>query len=472
MDGGRLWPGVRCAPCAPRYAAAMSERASPTDVLVVGGGPAGLALAAELARRGLSVRVVAPHPPRPFPATYGAWHGDLPPWAQACAAQVWSDVRVYAGQAPATPPTPLLRPYALLDNAALLAALLARAGRGLTWTVGRVSGAARRGAGWEVGGTGGETWRARLVVDASGHGGLLRPAHFPGGAALQTAYGLVARFARPPAAPGSMVWMDYRMPAPGRGEATFLYAMHLGGDRYFVEETSLIARPGLTRETLAARLHARLAAQGTPPGEVESEEWVSFPMNAAAPQAGGVLAFGAAAGGVHPVSGFQVSGALRDAPGVAAAVAGALARDEDAAQAGWAALWPPERRAAREVQLLGVRALLTLPSAALPEFFRAFFALPPTRWQAFLDPRTGAGELARTMLRLFAGAPLGVRLPLARAALAEAGASGRALRAAAGRAKAVRDTGSPVPSSPAPPSMKVASGSSHPAAAAGREAGP
>lgn len=408
----------------------------PTDALIVGAGPAGLALAAELSARGLSVRVTDPHPHAPFPATYGAWHDDLPGWAQACAAHTWADVRVQTGPQP----TPLLRPYTLLDNAALRAALLGRAGPELTLTAARVSGATRAAGGWTVQGTqdGQPTrWEARMVIDASGHRpALLRqPDRHPDGAALQTAYGIVAIFDRPPSAPGAAVWMDYRAPHaphPDRhGGATFLYAMHLGGDRYFVEETSLIARPAPTRQDLEARLHARLRAQGTPAREVLSDEWVSFPMNTAPPAPDGVLAFGAAAGLVHPISGFQVAGALRDAPAVADAIAGALRDGRDPAQAGWDALWPPERRAARAVHLLGVQALLNLPPQALPAFFEAFFALPPARWHAFLDPRTPPGPLARTMLRLFAHAPAHVRLPLARAALRHAGTSLHALNAAA-----------------------------------------
>jgi len=418
-----------------------------TDVLVVGGGPAALALAAELAARGLSVRLVAPHPPRPFPATYGAWLDELPPLALTCLTDVWTDVRAYLGgtglsgtgsssTGAGERPTPLLRPYVRLDNARLLAALLARAGGELCWTVGTVRGAERVGEGWTVHGAGGETWRARLVVDAGGHGGsLTRPRH-PGGAALQTAYGLVAHFAHPPAPPGGVVWMDYRashlLPAEVQAAPTFLYAMHLGGTRYLVEETSLIARPGLTRSLLRQRLHARLKAQGTPPTEIEAEEWVAFPMNAAAPPPGPLLAFGSAAGLVHPVSGFQLADALCRAPSVACAVAGALAGrgPQAAVQSGWAALWSPERRAAREVTLIGVDALLALPGEQLPAFFSAFFDLPAAQWRAFLAPGTDAGALARIMLRLFAHAPNGVRLPLAQAALGQGPASGRALRAA------------------------------------------
>jgi len=395
---------------------------APTDALIVGAGPAALALAAELRARHHSVRIVAPHAPQAFPATYGAWLDDLPAWAQACAAHVWTDVRVYTGPQP----TPLLRPYALLDNTRFLHALLDRAGP-LTWTVGTVTHAAPGPDGWTVHTREGHVLSARFVVDAAGHAGsLCRPRH-PGGAALQTAFGLTARFERPPCAPGAMVWMDYRAPH-GPGETpTFLYAMHLGGDTYFVEETSLIARPAPTRAALRARLHERLRAQGTPPGEILREEWVAFPMNTAAPNPHGPLAFGAAGGMVHPVSGFQVAGALRAAPLVAHAAAGALRAGRDPHAAAWAALWPPERRTAREVHLLGVQALLNLPSGQLAPFFRAFFALPPAAWHAFLDPDTPPGALARTMLHLFATLPNRTRLPLARAALAAPGVSARAL---------------------------------------------
>ncbi|BDP40793.1 putative carotenoid cyclase [Deinococcus aetherius] len=412
----------------------MAPHTDLTDALVIGGGPAGLGLAAELAACGLGVRLVAPHPPRPFPATYGAWLDEVPGPVRPALAQVWTDVRAYTDEEP----TPLLRPYALFDNARLLETLLARAGSGLAWTVGTVAHAERAGKEWEVRGAGGERWRARLVVDAGGHlGGLNGPTH-PVGVALQTAFGIVAHFDRPPGPSGGVSWMDYRaghLPPGGvRAAPTFLYTMHLGGDLYLAEETSLIARPGLTRELLERRLHARLAAQGTPPWEIESTEWVSFPMNTAAPAPGPVLAFGAAAGLVHPVSGFQVAGALADAPVVARAVASALDRRGPvcSVQAGWHALWPQGRRAAREVALLGVDALLALPGDALPAFFAAFFRLPAPEWHAFLAPRTGAGALARTMLRLFAQAPNPVRLPLARAALGQAGPSGRALRAAVG----------------------------------------
>ena len=47
----------------------MQER----DVVVAGAGPAGRALAAELAARGLDVALVSPSPLRPWTATLSEW---------------------------------------------------------------------------------------------------------------------------------------------------------------------------------------------------------------------------------------------------------------------------------------------------------------------------------------------------------------------------------------------------------------
>ncbi len=405
------------------------ENEALTDVLIIGGGPAGLALAAELALRGLKVRLVTPHPPRPFAPTFGAWLDELPAWARACTAEVWADVRAYTGPKA----TALTRPYALMDNAALLESMLTRAGSNLTWTQGEVVRADPRpmpGKPLLAHGTAGERWPAHVIVDAGGHRGTLTQPRHPGGVALQTAYGLTASFAHPPSALGAMVWMDWRRPSGVSPHAapTFLYAMHLGGSRYFVQETSLLARPGLTRSELEARLHARLRETGAVPRDIEFTEWVSFPMNTAAPAAGPVLAFGAAGGLVHPVSGFQLSGALADAPTVAQTIADALPDGAAATQAAWQVLWPPERRAARELGLLGLDALLGLPAAGFPAFFASFFQLPAADWHAFLAPRTATPALARMMLQVFAHAPSSVRLPLAKAAVAASSVSARALR--------------------------------------------
>ena len=48
------------------------------DVLVVGGGPAGSALAAACSRRGLDTALLDPAPDRPWKATYGMWSRELP----------------------------------------------------------------------------------------------------------------------------------------------------------------------------------------------------------------------------------------------------------------------------------------------------------------------------------------------------------------------------------------------------------
>jgi lycopene beta-cyclase len=108
--------------------------ASVTEVLVVGGGPAGRALAAECADRGLTVTLVDPAPHAPWRATYAAWLDELP-------AELPPPAATARGVVIARSTHVLDRTYAVLDVPALRAHLDARlAAAGVRILTGRVAG--------------------------------------------------------------------------------------------------------------------------------------------------------------------------------------------------------------------------------------------------------------------------------------------------------------------------------------------
>ncbi len=88
---------------------------------------------------------------------------------------------------------------------------------------------------------------------------------------------------------------------------------------------------------------------------MEEEEWSFIPVGGPMPiRDQPITAFGAAANMVHPATGFSIARSLRDAPGMADAVAAALKANLTVAEASarvWDALWPEERR--RQVSGLG-----------------------------------------------------------------------------------------------------------------------
>lgn len=92
------------------------------DLVVVGAGPAGLALAGACAREGLSVAVVAPEPEAPWVPSYGAWAGELPDYWREWAEAVWPEVVVHLDE---TRRHDLRGPYVRVHGARLQAALLA-----------------------------------------------------------------------------------------------------------------------------------------------------------------------------------------------------------------------------------------------------------------------------------------------------------------------------------------------------------
>ncbi|ATE56226.1 lycopene cyclase family protein [Actinosynnema pretiosum] len=345
------------------------------DVLVVGGGPAGRALAGAAARRGLGVALVDPRPERPWRATYAAWSDELP---EGTPVVTRSRARAFS-----TAEHVLEREYSVLDNARLwelppeVEVLRAR-------VVARAEGRVRLADG--------RVLRARRVVDATGS---------RGGRAAQTAVGVVVgqAEAEPFVAPGEAVIMDWRRPPSATtGDPTFLYAVPLGPDRVLLEETSLARAPGLPLAELRLRLRSRLDAHGV--RMPSAEERVRIPLDAPKAEDG----FGAGGGLVHPATGYGVATALRLAP----VVADALAAGE-----GPEVLWTQETRMVHALRLRGLTALLSLAPREIPEFFHRFFQLPVENQREYLSHRDDLRGLTSTMLILFRSSPWRVRASLA-----------------------------------------------------------
>ncbi|MGW0160199.1 lycopene cyclase family protein [Mycobacterium sp. NPDC003323] len=365
------------------------------DVLVVGGGPAGMALAGACGRLGLDTGLVDPAPERPWTATYGMWEAELPadlPDSVVAARAV--------GRAIAVTEHALGWQYAVLDVPALQAHLTDRLD-GVRVHPGRVVGSPERGV---VALADGSRLRASVIVDA---GGRARPLARTGSArtsADQTAYGVVldADAVVPLTKPGEALFMDWRADHGEFGWPTFLYVVPLGGDRVLVEETSLARRPGLPLATLRRRLHARLAHHDVAIPQNPRDEKVWFPLDQPRHDGSDVVGFGAAAPLVHPATGFSVAASLQLAPEVAGALAAHLPAGRDAALAAAREIvWPRSARTIHRFRRIGLEALLRMSADEVPDFFETFFSLPAAHRWTYLTAREDVRGTARAMSHLF-----------------------------------------------------------------------
>jgi len=237
---------------------------------------------------------------------------------------------------------------------------------------------------------------ARVVVNATG-------THPVGSPSEQIAYGLLlpAAAAEPLVPADTALIMDWSRPAR---EPSFLYAVPVG-DRILVEETSLARKPGLPREILVTRLRHRLAAAGIPP--VGREEIVAIPLDL--PPVPG-LAFGAAAGLVHPATGYSVATSLQLAPRVAEALLDGLRRGPaEAVRAARHVIWPRRARVVHALRSHGLHALRGMPSHQIADFFDIFFQLPVELQSAFTSGRTDIAGTTAAMREIFRAAPWRLR---------------------------------------------------------------
>lgn len=377
------------------------------DLLVLGAGPAGLALAQSARAEGLDVAVMSPGPRQPWEQMLCAWQDELPTGTPT--RHTWESARITLSDAD----TRLIsRSYALLDNAALQTQLLP----GLTVYDARAEQVEHLQDHSRIG-----AQKARLLIDATGH----KPAvlHHPDTPPVgwQAAFG--GTLHGPHGLPlDQAVFMDWRGHGP-QGSAslrrpTFLYALPLGPERLFVEETSLIASTPPSMDTLQTRLRLRLKGLGLQ-GPLHDEERCLFPMGGALAHPQRVVPFGAAAGMVHPATGYSVGRSLGRSEAVAKQIADTLnagLSPEESSQALWSFLWPGPARRGRALHQMGARILEGLDTHQTQAFFAAFFDMPVQTWSQYLDSESSP---VWPMLKLFGSAAAPVRRQLLRSTLSQ-----------------------------------------------------
>ncbi len=390
----------------------------------MGAGPAALCITSELIQQGLDVRALASHSPeKPWPNTYGIWAKELDELGMSSLlSHRWKDTVSYFGNGSTTDgDIPITHDfdYGLFDQAAFQNSLLKKC-LGLDWLIETAEYIRYFDKITEVTCASGNAYRARIVIDASGHRSpfIRRPNN--GSVAQQAAYGVVGRFNSPPVEKDQFVLMDFRPDHLSEQELkeppSFLYAMDFGKELFFVEETSLACSPAVSWKTLKKRLDSRLANRGIEIMEILHEEHCLFPMNLPLPYRNQpLLAFGGSASMVHPASGYMVGALLRRAPALAKKLTESLsiepALDSAAlAKKGWKVLWTAELVQRHRLYQYGLNRLMSFDEALLRSFFETFFRLPRNDWSGFLANTLPLHKLILVMIRLFSISPLKVKL--------------------------------------------------------------
>ena len=323
------------------------------DLLIIGAGPSGLAVAERVAASGLKVCIVDPAPTSVWPNNYGVWIDEFKTMGlEDCLDVTWNEATVFLNSEEDGKKT-LRRPYGRVNRKKLKSRLyegclknnvhfketLAKSVENYTpKSGGSVVMQSKSSGKWEnlpLGLSGyskiacgdGPELKGKLVLDATGHAKKFvqfRDDYDPG---YQGAYGILVEVDKHPFDLDKMLFMDWRddhlkdLPELRESNSkipTFLYAMPFSETEIFFEETSLVARPIVPFDELKRRLDARLKYLGINIKSQSEEEYCVIPMGSSLPYVPQrVLGIGGTAGMVHPSTGYMVSRMLGAAPGLA-----------------------------------------------------------------------------------------------------------------------------------------------------------
>ncbi len=398
------------------------------DVLVLGAGPAGMAIASALGKENLKVDVLSPKgPEEPWPNTYGIWGTEVDQLGLENLLEYrWKNTVSFFGNGSSeehhheNKPTKHLLDYGLFDKKKLHSYWLNECNDSfINWHEGWANEIKFEKYKSTVTTKEGKVYSARLVIDATGYDPVFLKLRSSEPVAVQTCYGIVGSFSKPPLEKDQFVLMDYRSDhlteSQKKEPPTFLYAMDMGNGKYFLEETQLGLVKPFTMDELKERLEKRLAHRDIEITSKQHEELGLFlPMNMPIPDfRQPILGYGGAASMVHPASGYLLGNVLRRAPLVAKAISKAMTDHKLPtmliAKKGWESLWSKELIRKKSLYQFGLEKLMRFDEKLLREFFECFFKLPKSQWYGFLTDTLSLKEIVNAMWVMFLRAPWSVK---------------------------------------------------------------
>ncbi|KAJ8648766.1 hypothetical protein MRB53_001789 [Persea americana] len=306
-----------------------SSKPQVMDLVVVGGGPAGLAVAQQVSAAGLSVCSIDPSPRLLWPNNYGVWVDEFEAMDLLdCIDTTWSSAVVFINDCSEKY---LDRPYGRVNRKQLKSKMMQKCiSNGVQFHQAKVIKVIHEEFKSLLICNDGVTIQATVVLDATGFSRCLVQYDKPYNPGYQVAYGILAEVEEHPFELDNMVFMDWRDSHLNNNKElkerngkipTFLYAMPFSKNRIFLEETSLVARPGLAMEDIQERMEARLKHLGIKIKSIEEDERCVIPMGGPLPVLPQrVVGIGGTAGMVHPSTGYMVARTLAAAPIVADAI--------------------------------------------------------------------------------------------------------------------------------------------------------
>ena len=255
--------------------------------------------------------------------------------------------------------------------------------------------------------TGNQSYHSKIVVVANGSTSELLSYEKSPSCAFQIAYGQLLKTPRAADVDRTAVgFMDFDAPLKNKRQfqhsPSFLYTLPLSNNHIFVEETILATRDSVDWDLLKNRLAFRKQNLGLQDAEVTDEEHCVIQMGGSLPKFGRTLAFGAAAGFTHPVTGFQLTRSIRTAPRFAKYLREHWDADTEELCAGsWQALWTDSEQRNRKLYLLGLDMITRFNLRETQAFFDAFFKVSKENRTEFLAGWGSTKSVESTMWETF-----------------------------------------------------------------------